>query len=267
MIGVAKVRNIGIENAQGKYIAFLDSDDFSFCQRVAEQVEYLEGNQKVGLICSDVEIINYGNDRSFSYSLPNERTLRMTMFAYGNNIILSTVMVRKSILIKNKIRFHTSYEPGEDYDFILSVIENYPFHTLQHALGVYRWYLGNTSSAQKENQESKCLHALYKFQMRIFCTKVKEELWLQIYRGQLRHLSFEEIEKVLSYFGEQVEFLRLHDALTDYFLKDLHSKIRYMFIHNHGFSKQILLFNDENISNYLKISTFFKLYCLLTRII
>lgn len=44
-IGAAKTRNLGIDKAQGHFIAFIDSDDYWFEKKIATQMQFMESNQ------------------------------------------------------------------------------------------------------------------------------------------------------------------------------------------------------------------------------
>ena len=50
--GMSASRNLGIRNALGKYITFLDSDDILLPQKIQQQVAIIESQPEAGFICS-----------------------------------------------------------------------------------------------------------------------------------------------------------------------------------------------------------------------
>ena len=56
-------RNIGIQNAKGRFIAFLDSDDLWLPTKLEEQISLFE-NDQVGIVFSNYEKIDEGGTRS-----------------------------------------------------------------------------------------------------------------------------------------------------------------------------------------------------------
>ncbi|MGO4918549.1 glycosyltransferase [Maribacter spongiicola] len=68
-IGLTKSLNIGIDNATGRYIARMDSDDVSVSGRFIKQIEYLEKNSEysvVGSLAQEIdEVGNYTNIRTY----------------------------------------------------------------------------------------------------------------------------------------------------------------------------------------------------------
>ena len=49
--GISATRNLGVQNAHGEFIAFLDSDDIWLPSKLAEHVALLDANQTVGMVC------------------------------------------------------------------------------------------------------------------------------------------------------------------------------------------------------------------------
>ena len=52
-VGAAHARNMGMMAAKGKYIAFLDSDDQYLPGKLALQIEFLEKNPELKVVCSN----------------------------------------------------------------------------------------------------------------------------------------------------------------------------------------------------------------------
>ncbi|MCF7668926.1 MAG: glycosyltransferase [Verrucomicrobia bacterium] len=66
--GIVSALNYGLEHADGRYIARMDADDISMCDRLARQAEYLERRRATGLVGCRVA---YGGDprRNQGYAL------------------------------------------------------------------------------------------------------------------------------------------------------------------------------------------------------
>lgn len=57
-IGFIENLNIGLQNAKGKYVARMDSDDISILTRFEKQVFFLENNPKTDIVGASIELIN-----------------------------------------------------------------------------------------------------------------------------------------------------------------------------------------------------------------
>ena len=53
--GVVAANNLGVQEAQGKYIARMDADDVAFPERLEKQVTFLEQNPSIGVVSGLVE--------------------------------------------------------------------------------------------------------------------------------------------------------------------------------------------------------------------
>ncbi len=137
---IAKSRNYGIKKSKGKYLAFLDSDDYWTKNKLEICLNFI--NNKVDLIYHDLEII--GQKKSFfKNNILNSRKLNKPIFDdllfNGNAINLSSVIVRKNLLeqiggMKETLEIATC----EDYNTWLRVAKlTQNFIYLPKTLGYY----------------------------------------------------------------------------------------------------------------------------------
>ncbi len=116
-MGPAFSRNICLENAEGKYIAILDSDDLADRERLEEQVDYLEKNDNIFLLATSAILIDEkGNILRKSRQITDPLKL-IKRLEKKNAIYHSSVMYRN---IKG-LNYRTNIE-SEDYDFYLRLL-------------------------------------------------------------------------------------------------------------------------------------------------
>jgi len=95
-IGAGPARNKGIKKAKGKYIAFIDSDDFWKPNKLEKQIEFIESNKYKFIFSS--YLIKDENKLKIRYA---KKKLNYNDLLKSCDIGLSTVMLEKSIVPKN----------------------------------------------------------------------------------------------------------------------------------------------------------------------
>lgn len=139
--GPASPRNRGIKFAKGKWIAFLDSDDTWKNNKLEEVKKYINDNDEVDLIYHDFTTINFDDflKKKIVKSLPLSSPISNDLLLRGNVIGLSTVVVRKELLVKvDGFNENKDMVGCEDYNAWLKIsrfTEN--FFYLQKNLGYY----------------------------------------------------------------------------------------------------------------------------------
>jgi glycosyltransferase involved in cell wall biosynthesis len=120
--GAAKARNLGIREASGEWIAFLDSDDIWLPTKVEQQVEYFKNHPDVGFIFTD-HINFHENGLQEPPTQKREFLLSgdpvMTIFKNGK-VNTSTVMMRREVIPKVGY-FDETLRVAEDTDLWMRV--------------------------------------------------------------------------------------------------------------------------------------------------
>lgn len=157
-LGVASSRNRLIDMARGEYLALLDSDDTMSNDRLAKQVDFLDKHTEIGCLGTWASV-NKGallfNNKFDPQSL--EEHLVFTGCAICN----SSVMLRKSVLNKNHIRYKTEFIPAEDYALYCDLVGLTKFAVLPEILCDYKFYNENISCQQTKKQKYKEALAKY----------------------------------------------------------------------------------------------------------
>ena len=123
--GVSCARNVGIEEATGKYIFFLDSDDYLEPDALQIMYEYSEDNGLDLVACSHTEFnatIYQGNDsRSKSFTAYSREEIAIRYPDIFPQSVWGKLFVRQ-ILVERKIRFDEEMTLGEDQFFTQSYL-------------------------------------------------------------------------------------------------------------------------------------------------
>jgi len=142
-------RNIGLDRAQGRFIALIDHDDVAFANRFEIQLNAFERNQRLILVGSGaINIDESGNQlsgRPQYIESPNETRARLLI---RNHFVNSTILFKASS--QNKIRYRTEFPLAEDYDFIVRMADFGEVHILPNILLKYRLHGSNYSKVMNE---------------------------------------------------------------------------------------------------------------------
>ena len=95
--GPAVPRNIGVQKAKGKFVAFIDSDDIWHPKKLEIQLPYLD---KYKLVCSINNVINNGGILLLTKSLVSNSKLSFNKMIMRNSIRHSSVVVHKDLFLK-----------------------------------------------------------------------------------------------------------------------------------------------------------------------
>jgi glycosyltransferase involved in cell wall biosynthesis len=150
---IAKSRNLGLRNAQGKYIAFLDDDDMWVPEKLEKQAAYLDKHLEYQMVYSEVWRIDE-NDVRKELMPVNRKTKEGDLseeLLKGNFIPQLTVMIRRELL--ETVGF-LNEDPGlrtiEDYEYWLRAGLRYKIGFINEPLGLYRVHSSGMSKSVAE---------------------------------------------------------------------------------------------------------------------
>jgi glycosyltransferase involved in cell wall biosynthesis len=181
--GRSAARNRGLDETQGKYVVFLDSDDRLLPEALEVGVKDLEAHPACALVFGRTSVV--GTDGSSPMTDYYGELLR------GNYIgTPGAVMFRRSVF-DSVGGFDTTLHAAEDYELYLRVASEFPIHKHGELVLDYREHEANTSrdSAKMLRDTLKVLHSQQK---RVMGGKGYEEaykhgisLWRRLYGNAL----------------------------------------------------------------------------------
>lgn len=147
--GIAIATNIGIDHAQGLFIAMMDHDDICVSTRFEQQLKFLEVNPELGFIGGQADAF-YPDGSNVRLNYPNSSSMKelKQSFFSGVPFLNPSIMFRKSAL--NALRYNARYKVCADYDLFARLVfsQNIMATNLPEVILRYRFHDANTSLKQ-----------------------------------------------------------------------------------------------------------------------
>lgn len=136
--GIGVTLNRLIKKAKGDYIAFMDSEDVSARDRLKKQLLFLKENPQVAAVGTQCYFVGRNDKRLGKSKFPVENQNIYQSPLHGISMQFETVMMNKTLLPKDAIKFHTKRNPFIYSDVFLKLLPYGKFANLSNFLHKHR---------------------------------------------------------------------------------------------------------------------------------
>ena len=164
-IGAAMARNKALEVANGRYIAFLDSDDVWTSQKLEKQLEFMNKNNYAFTFSNYIPFSEDGKEEYKTIVVPNE----LNYSQYCKNTIIGCLTV---VIDKEKVGSFKMPNIRSSHDMALWLLimkRGFKAYGLNEVLGKYR--LVSTSNTSKKYKAAKEVWDVYRKVEKLSLTK------------------------------------------------------------------------------------------------
>lgn len=179
--GAAVARNAAIQNAKGRYIAFLDSDDLWKKEKLQKQLNFMQQNGYA------FTFTGYEHFKETKENIRNQvqipKSLNYNQALKGNQIGCLTVMLDR----KQIPNIHFTTQKHEDYILWLNILKHgITAYGIQESLALYR--TGNSKSISGNKMQSALwTWKVYRESQRLSVVKSMYYMWFYVMNGLKKH--------------------------------------------------------------------------------
>lgn len=168
--GSDATKQLACKLAKGKYIAFLDGDDFAFANKLQIQYEYLEANPDCSCCYHDMEMVDKNSvslgtsffEQFYNQNYIPDKAGMSHLVRYGTFLVASSQMFVASAFKENLLPPDVNYI--QDFYYHIHTASKGLFGRIQQTLGAYRQHEQSyTGQNAKSNQRRlDCLNNILK---------------------------------------------------------------------------------------------------------
>ena len=202
-----EARNKAVSKAKGNFLCFLDIDDTWEKHKLIKQIKFML--KTTSDICFTNHWVSNHKKKLFRKNLSSKNIFLQIINDYPISIL--TVMIKRSLLNKNKILFDRRYEIIGDFDLFYRLSNLAKFCCINEPLATY-FIHGNNLSIKKIRTEILEFDFWIKKNKRII-NKFNNQV---IEKNNLRKCNYLLLNNKLTIFSKEINLLRYNHKLKIY---------------------------------------------------
>lgn len=151
-MGLVETLNIGLREANARYVARMDADDIAHPNRLAHQLAFMQANPDVAICGTWSRTIGEGIT-SWETHFPPEHADIVCQMLFNTGLTHPTVMFDKLQLQRHDLAYEGRHPHAEDYDLWTRAAHTVRLANLPEVLLDYRVHATQVSSSHKETQK------------------------------------------------------------------------------------------------------------------
>jgi glycosyltransferase involved in cell wall biosynthesis/GT2 family glycosyltransferase len=153
-LGLAAALNVGLDAARGRYIARMDADDVALPTWLERLLGRIRATPSAAVVGTGMIDLHADDTLGTVHRMPTGARAVRWAALFSSPFFHSTVIVDRSVLERNRLRYDTSFAESEDYDLWTRLLEVADGDNVRDALVLYRKHDAQASTRRAELQHA-----------------------------------------------------------------------------------------------------------------